>query len=279
MRPTVFACLCCLHACAAETVEPRVMPSADGGFITLPDSGTGVACRPNLDGVIARGEVVFAPGVEVRYRTNPTGTAAPVNPRGEDVGNGRRRWDFSSVAGDRVTLSLQRTEGAWYASAFPEAQYAAALDPRVSSLGVYRAGDTSVDLLGVVGPRMELGTRVRYETPVPILRFPLQMGATWTAETRTAPDATVENLPVASRDRYVVTVDARGEVRTPAITFTDALRLRVEVTQTFPSGTGSRRIQYLWVAECYGEVARITSQDGEVNPDFTLASEYRRLDL
>ncbi len=279
MNRTVAALICCTAACAAGPVEPRVDPPTDGGFVALPDGGVGPSCRPNLDGVIARAEVVFAPGVEVRYRTNPSGTAAPVNPRGEDAGNGRRRWDFSSAAGDRVTLSLQRAEGQWYAGAFPEAQYAAALDPRTSPLGVYRAGDTSVDLLGVVGPRMETGTRVRYETAVPILRFPLQMGATWTAETRTAPDATVENLPVASRDRYVVTVDARGEVRTPAITFTDALRLRVEVTQSFPSGTGARRIQYLWVAECYGEVARMTSQEAEVNPDFTLAAEYRRLDL
>ncbi len=71
----------------------------------------------------------------------------------------------------------------------------------------------------------------------------------------------------------------RARCGTPRSPFTDALRLRIEITQTFPSGTGSRRIQYLWVAECYGEVARITSQDGEVNPDFTLAAEYRRLDL
>jgi hypothetical protein len=246
--------------------------------VALPDSG-GVACRPNLDGVVSRSEVVFVPGVSVRYRTNPANTAAPVDTRGTDLGGGRRRWDFSTAAGPQVTLTLLRAEGAWYAGAFPEAQYAAALDPRLPALGVYRATDTSVDLLGLVGPRMEDGTRVRYETAVPVLRFPLRVGATWTAETRTSPDATVENLPVASRDRYVVTVDGRGEVRTPAITFTDALRVRVEVTQNFPSGTGNRKIQYLWVAECYGEVARITSRDGEVDPDFTQAAEYRRLDL
>lgn len=277
MRPALLL-ICCSAACAAEPVEPRVDRPADGGFITVPDSG-GLSCRPNLDGVIARDEVVFAPGVEVRYRTNPAGTAAPVSPRGDDIGNGRRRWDFSSTAGERVTLSLSRAEGSWYASAFPTAQYAAALDPRRADLGVYRAGAASVELLGVVAPAAETGTRVAYETPIPILRFPLQLGATWTAETRTAPDATVERLPVASIDRYVVTVDARGEVRTPAITFTDALRIRVEITQRFPSGTGIRRIQYLWLSECYGEVARVTSTDGEVNPDFTLASEYRRLDL
>lgn len=268
----------CVAACAAEPSEARVDPPVDGGFVALPDGG-GVACRPNLDGVVAREEVVFAPGVEVRYRTNPAGTAAPVDTRGADLGGGRRRWDFSSAAGERVSLSLLRVEGAWFSGSFPGAQYAARLDPRLANLGVYRATGDAVELLGVAGEQMRAGTLVRYESAVPVLRFPLRVGATWTAETRTNPEATVENLPVASRDRYVVTVDGRGEVRTPAITFTDALRVRVEVTQTFPSGTGVRRIQYLWVAECYGEVARVTSTDGEVNPDFTMAAEYRRLDL
>lgn len=277
-RACIPSSICLLVACAAEPSEPRTATPADGGFIAIPDAG-GVACRPNLDGVIERGEVVFAPGVEVRYRTNPAGTVAPVEPRGVDAGNGRRRWDFSSAAGDRVSLSLSRVEGAWFAASFQGAQYAAALDPRSPNLGVYRAGDSAVELLGVAGASEGARTLVRYESAIPILSFPLRVGATWSAETRTTPDAMVEGLPVASRDRYVVTVDARGEVRTPAITFTDALRLRVEVTQSFPSGSGARRIQYLWVAECYGEVARIVSRDGEVDPDFNAATEYRRLDL
>lgn len=272
------ALVLCSAACAAAPTDPRVDTPADGGFVPLPDGGT-VACRPNLDGVIARDEVVFAPGVAVRYRSNPLDTAAPVDVRGVDLGNGRRRWDFSSAAGDRVTLSLARVEGSWFAGSFPGAQYAARLDPRRPDLGVYRAGADAVELLGLAGAAMGDGTLVRYETPVAVLRFPLRVGDAWTVETRTAPDATVSNLPVASRDTYAVSVDGRGEVRTPAINFTDALRLRVEVTQRFPSGTGNRRIQYLWVTECYGEVARVTSLDGEVNPDFTMASEYRRLDL
>jgi len=53
----------------------------------------------------------------------------------------------------------------------------------------------------------------------------------------------------------------------------------VEVTQRFPAGPGVRRIQYLWMVECYGEAARMTSLDNEVNPDFTMAVEFRRLGL
>ena len=69
------------------------------------------------------------------------------------------------------------------------------------------------------------------------------------------------------------------ELRLGVLTFRRALRLRIESTQRFPAGPGVRRIQYLWLAECYGEVARMTSRDGEVDPDFTEAVEFRRLGL
>jgi hypothetical protein len=104
------------------------------------------------------------------------------------------------------------------------------------------------------------------------------MGNAWTAEATTV-DSMVENTPVATRDRYDVTVDARGEVRLPELTFADALRVRVELTQRFPAGPGRRQIQYLWMVECYGEIARMTSREGEVDPAFTMASEFRRLGL
>jgi hypothetical protein len=33
------------------------------------------------------------------------------------------------------------------------------------------------------------------------------------------------------------------------------------------------------MVECYGEIARMTSREGEVDPAFTMASEFRRLGL
>ena len=47
----------------------------------------------------------------------------------------------------------------------------------------------------------------------------------------------------------------------------------------FAAGPGVRKIQYLWLVECYGEVARMTSRDGEVDPDFASAVEFRRLGI
>ncbi|MDO9020133.1 MAG: hypothetical protein Q8S73_29335 [Deltaproteobacteria bacterium] len=273
-----LALAACLPACAAGP-EVQGNPSPDGGgFVTIPDGGAITSCRGNRNGTIARNEVVFVPGVEVRYRINPPNTLANVAPRGVSNPDGTRTWDFADRTGEPVTLSLSTSAGQWWQSRFPTAQYASRLDPRSPNLGVYRAGDDSVELLGLVAPAESTMTVVPYEPGVPVLRFPLSMGTTWTADSTTR-DAQVEGTPVASRDRYTFVVDARGTVRLPELTFTDALRLRIELTQMFAAGPGVRKIQYLWLVECYGEVARMTSRDGEVDPDFTSAVEFRRLGL
>lgn len=268
-----------LTACAAGPEDPDARPTPNGGgFVPIPDAGTGASCRGDRDGIIARDEVVFVPGVAVRYRVNPPSTLARVDPRGALAPDGTRTWDFGDRTGDPVTLTLSASEGQWWRSRFPTAQYASPIDPRGPNLGVYRAGDESVELLGLVAPEESAMTVVPYEPGVAVLRFPLAMGSTWTADSTTR-EARVEGTPVASRDRYTFLVDARGTVRLPEVVFTDALRLRIELTQQFVAGPGVRRIQYLWLVECYGEVARMTSRDGEVDPGFTSATEFRRLGL
>lgn len=276
-RSLALAVIAALAGCAADPAPGTTPTNPDGGYIPGPDVPT-TTCRGNRDGVIARSEVAFAPGIEVRYRINPSGTLALVSSHGTQRADGSRAWDFTDRSGDTVTLSLLTTTSQWFAARFPGAQYAAKLDPRAASLGVYRASDTSVDLMGVVGPAESTGTLVRYDTPPSLLRFPLRVGDAWTADATTV-DSMVENTPVASRDHYDITVDAHGEVRLPELTFADALRVRVETTQRFPAGPGRRQIQYLWMVECYGEVARMTSREGEVDPDFTMASEFRRIGL
>jgi hypothetical protein len=61
----------------------------------------------------------------------------------------------------------------------------------------------------------------------------------------------------------------------PAGSF-DTLRLRMNYSETVGVYV-TTRITYLYLAECYGAVARIRSQDNETSADFTTASEYRRL--
>ncbi|MCC7539611.1 MAG: hypothetical protein IT379_25540 [Deltaproteobacteria bacterium] len=273
----------CIATSAAATVvacgpvEPRAFVPGDGSPPPLVDAGQ-PACRGNGDGVVARDEVVFAPGVEVRYRVNPPGTTITLDVDGEVGADGLRVWDFSSLGGDLYPLTLVTAADRWFASSFPAADYAARLDPRDTVLGVYDASDGELALLGAAGEDESSGTLLAYDQPVPLLRFPLTLGASWSTEA-VVMDGRVGGAPVASRDRYDVTVDAVGEMRLGILTFSSVLRVRVEIVQTFPAGPGVRRIQYLWLAECYGEVARATSRDGEVDPSFGEAVELRRLGL
>jgi hypothetical protein len=276
MRPRrLWLCLFAIAACGP--VEPRGgVPSSDGGYLPLPDGGP--PCRGNNDGLISRDEVFFASGVQVRYRINPAGTMVRVDLRGQTRGDGTHVWDFSDPAGDLTSLTLETVEGKWFAADFPGAQYAARLDPRSALLGVYRASAETVDLLGVVGESEADGTRLRYETPIPILRFPLALGTSWNAQSLVI-DGRLNHTPFASRDTYQIAADAAGELRLGILTFPRTVRVRVELVQQFPAGPGNRRIQYLWLTECYGEVARVTSRDGEIDPDFSLSTEFRRLSL
>lgn len=267
-----------LTACAAGPDDQGLPASDGGGYIPITDSGALTRCRGNRDGVIDRSEMAFVPNVAVRYRINPTGTLARVTPNGSLRQDGSNAWDFTDRSGEILTITLRAASQQWFASSFTDAQYAAPIDPRAPELGVYRVTDSAVQLLGVAGPTQQDDTLVHYASPVDILRFPLSLGTTWMAETTTL-DGRVSGTPVASRDRYTVTVDARGEVRLPELTFPDVLRLKVELSQSFPAGPGRRRLQYLYVTECYGEVARIVSRDDESDPSFTLAAEFRRLGL
>jgi len=266
-------------ACAASAacVMP-IGPERDGGggdsYVPLPDAAA--SCRGNGDGVIDRSEVVFVPGAEARYRVNPAGVGVVVNTAGAPGAGDARVWDFTSPDGDVVTLRLLEVSGQYFAGQFAGAQYAARLDPREPTLGVYRATDTAVQFLGAVSESEATRTMLKYDAPIELLRFPMRMGDTWSITAMTV-NGMVDGTPVASRDSYTMTVDAHGEVQLGALTFRDALRLRVELVQQFPAGAGRRRIQYLWMTECYGEVARISSLEGQVALEFTTAQEFRRL--
>ena len=274
----VLACgavIACGALLACGAAEPR-LGLADGGGVFFPSDAGVPACRGNNDGIIARDELVFVPGVSVRYRVNPPDTRVAVDVKGMVRADGTHLWDFSDGAGDAVELGVTRAQDGWYARDFADAQYASRLDPRAPLLGLYRAFDDRLELLGVVGETEGQGTRLKYDVPVPLLRFPLSVGRSWDASANVI-DGRLENLPIASRDRYQIAVDAVGELRLGILTFPRAVRVRVELVQSFPAGPGSRRIQYLWMTECYGEVARVTSKNGELDPEFREAVEYRRL--
>jgi len=144
---------------------------------------------------------------------------------------------------------------------------------------VYANDGSSLTLLGYASAQQapaEGRTLVVYSTPIILYRFPIQPGAQWvsTSEVR---NATVRGLPYAGRDTYQVNVDASGQLELPDVTFTQAIRVRTAVTVEPAVGQSVTRRQVGWLFECFGEVARAVSLDGELNDDFTTTAELRRL--
>lgn len=227
----------------------------------------------NHDGAIAREEVTLAAGLSATFRF---ATDATVQTAGTAVEGGERRWDLSgSLAGDRDALvETLPVEGQWFASTFPGATYAARLSGEEDLLGVFEATPEALLLRGVVSPTGGAGkTELTYDPPVPILAFPLAIDAAWTAESGVRGWAF--GVLSSYSERYDSRVDAKGTLATPFGEF-PVLRVRTLLTRTV--GVSSTITwTYLFASECFGTVAAIVSKPGETNPDFTNASEVRRL--
>ncbi|HEY7957400.1 MAG: hypothetical protein ACHQ17_03200 [Polyangia bacterium] len=229
------------------------------------------SCNFNGDGVIERGEEPFEVGLGALFAVNPSGMTVPVN-NVPQAGV----WDFSApVSGEHETFDqLVSPSGAWWAGDFPTASYAERLDDGQALDGVYRITPTELDLLGVVsdqGGAQE--TELTYATPIVMLKFPLQVGEQWTSDSNVS--GLASGVAFFAQEKWVFSVDLRGTTKVPAGSF-DTLRVRMGYTQTYGLLV-TTRIIYLHVAECYGAVARVRSQDNETSSDFTQAAEYRRL--
>ncbi|HOX46725.1 MAG TPA: hypothetical protein PK668_24205 [Myxococcota bacterium] len=240
----------------------------DGG-----DDGGPVVCQPNQDWVVERSEVTLRAGL---YATFQIGLDCAVDTAGEGQPDGSRRWDLSGdLAGDHPErVDLLEPTGAWWAPDFPDATYAARLRDAEELLGVFQGTDSALLLLGVVSPEDGLyATKLSYDPPVEVLRFPLTEGLAWSTDTTVTGQAT--GVVAYYFEGYDNQVDARGELATPFGTF-QVLRVRVELTRTVGMAVTTSR-SFAFVAECFGTVALVHSKDYEGEVEFTQAAEVRRL--
>ena len=278
--------LLCLSSIAALVV----LTGACGQNETLPltpgyDAGipAPLACVPNLDGQIDSNEIQPAIGIPLSYLVSPSGTTRTVDVAGTVDSNNHTVWDFSvSYANDQdAQIQAQPLAGKWYAGSFPGGGFVVAQDAgdRLEGVIVYDA--KGYHLLGLASTEQsppEGQTLYVYDAPVDIFQFPLKPGQSFTT-TGNVTNATLRGLPYAGRDTYAVSVDAAGTLILPSITFTQALRVRTTVTATPAAGQAQTTKQVSFVFECFGEVARATSQTGESQDNFTTAAEVRRLGL
>ncbi len=242
-------------------------------------------CEGDNDGSIDADELPWGTGVAVPYRANASGSTVDVSPLGEDV-DGTTTWDFTASPGSlSVELDLVDPAAMWFADHFPDASYAAPLFAHeLDVLAVFAAYGDRYEMLGLASrdesPADGL-TLMVYDAPVEVYRFPLELGDSWTVEASFR-DATLYGVTNAGDEVYHFTVDDQGTLLLPGFTMENTLRMRVDVEQSFAVSTGENpvlSVRHLYLRECFGELARITSLPGETEADFAEASELRVLDV
>lgn len=237
-------------------------------------------CIPNLDGVIEAHELPLVLDTEVSYLVSPPGTLRTVDIEG--VGEGpTRAWDWSvDLADDQLArVSAFAIDDRWYADRFPADAFIAPFDDGGSVETISRRDDDGLYVLGVASrePDPPTGrTLLIYDEPIALIRFPLETGAKYSSSAN-VDDAVFNGIPYAARDTYDVEVSAVGTLHLPALSFTQAHQVRVLLTvePALGEATSVRQVSYFF--ECFGEVARATSQRDEPDPNFTEAAEVRRL--
>lgn len=266
-----------LTACGDNQTHPDPSVAYDAGLATP------LQCVPNLDGTIAANELQSVLNVPVKYRISPGGVARTVNQDGTVSSSGQRIWDWGTSLADDATVQIQAVPlaGKWYAASFPGGTFVTPFDAADTLEAIYHEDGTALWLHGLAStlespPNGK--TLYAYSQPVAVTKFPLTVGASWTS-TGTVVNGMLDGLPYASIDTYELSDDATGKLILPDLTFTQAHRVRSKVTIDPAAGETVVTLQTSFFFECFGEVARATSQANETNPDFTTAAEVRRLGL
>jgi hypothetical protein len=257
-------------------------PPDHGGY----GGGSGdvpLSCVPNLDGRIDATEMKATLGVPVTFLVSPPNQTRPVDLAGTVDDAGKRTWDWSAdVASDR-TAQIEATalEGKWYASSFPKGQFVTPLDAAGTLENVYAEDDAALWLLGVASAEKDPPsgrTLLVYTAPIALYRFPLEVGSTWVS-TGEIVGGKLHGFPYAGKDVYEVKDLATGQLVLRDLTFTQAHRVQTRVTVSPATGKAVSTRQDSFLFECFGEVARATSEPNEPKDDFTTAAEVRRLGL
>lgn len=239
-----------------------------------------LACVPNLDGRIDAGEVKPAIGVSVSYLVSPAGSERSVDVLGFASPSGLVfpfSTDYADDATVRITPALAADK--WYGPSFPADAFVTPLDAAGSLENIGRHSEQGLLLLGIASRAEnppEGKTLAIYDPPVEVIRFPIQPGTSFVSVGEVK-GATIRGLPYAGRDTYEVSVDATGNLVLPAFTFTEAHRVRTKVTVEPAVGNATTRRQVSYFFECFAEVVRVTSLPDEADPNFTIASEVRRI--
>ncbi len=241
-----------------------------------------LTCLPNLDGSIDSEELAPAIGTSIRYVVSPPGVPRAVDLVGRPDG-GDTAWDLAiDYADDQaLTVTPSTLEGKWYAASFAAGAFVTPFDREGTLESIGLAREDSIQLLGLASREADPAegrTLLVYDTPITVLAIPVTVGQVYVSSGQIT-GGLVRGLPYAGRDTYEVTVDAMGVVDLPQLTFEQVHRVRTKVTVEPAVGSSVVRRQVSFYAECFAEIARATSADGETEDLFSTAAELRRLGL
>jgi hypothetical protein len=252
MRPLV---LIWIAACGTNET-PQPMPAPD-----LP------SCVPNRDGMITADELPIALGATVDYYTSANTQVALT---GDVVDLSQERASDQVIALGPTALGTQ-----WYAASFPNGQFV--VDAGSGLDGIYHQDDRALWLDGTASQMNDANkTLIVYPTPLPVLRFPVTDGESYTSSV--AITATIDGLPFNGMDQLDVDVTAADRLDVPYVQFSPVLRVREKAVRTTGQASVTKRTT-IFLFECFGEVARAESKQDETNADFTTAEYLRRFAL
>lgn len=250
--------------------------SIDAGSDALPDvdHDGGSTCSGNSDDRVARSEMPIAVGSKVAYSI---GTGLTVDLKGTQQ-SGRTHWDLTANASDdqRIVSELLPVF-AWAQKDFTDATYAALIDQGQGAYGVFKATDNSLQLLGVISEKQAVpflsGITLSYAKPIDMLRFPVGPTGKYTTESSASGYFNGPWLYVS--ESYDVEVLGAGTLKLPDITFDVVLQRSVLTQKPYANPLlVQKRTVFLFLAECYGIVARIVV-DGEA-PDLSAVPAKER---
>ncbi|MDX9720199.1 MAG: hypothetical protein RBU37_05600 [Myxococcota bacterium] len=274
--------LCLFLAACGDNQTPFDNDSVTPDSWDTPEADTvEPLCVPNDDGRIDANELAPSLNVPASYAFSPASQEQSIDLKGESLDEQRRRWswNWSTENDQKVSITASSTKGKWFEALFPADAFAVPMDRDGATLGVYLHSSEAFELLGIVSAEEnppQGKTQLIYQSPIVLYRFPMQSGDTWVSVGEVH-DGTFNGLkPYAGRDTYVVKVDLVGEMILPQLTFSNVLRVQTQVTVQPAAGLSVSTRQVSYIAECYGEVARVTSRLGESNEDFEVAAEIRR---
>lgn len=222
----------------------------------------GPLCTPNNNGKIERNEMIFSVPSSVKVTL---GSGITVNLKGTTQGS-KTVWDLRGAAPDDSPQQMKlEAVPSWAAANFKGAAYSSKLMARfgffskVDLLGVFKVTPTALQLLGAVSDKAN-HTRFSYDTPLDLVRFPVTAGDSFVTSS-VVKGFTETVVPVWLQETYTITVVQQGELKLYANFSLPALLVRAD-QEVYNKANPLLKIRthaFLFMAECYGVVARVVA--------------------